>query len=254
MAKIRGVASQPKREEVQSIREYLLELKRLALISVVAIAIGSAIGFAYHTQIIEAIRKPLGQTLYYTTPAGGLAFVMQISLYAGLILSLPIVLYQVIMFLRPAIKPIRLRATLTIFIASILLSICAAIYAYKLSLPAALDFLTHFNSEGVKSLISVGDYTKFFFAYLFGSMLTFQLPLIIIVTNQVRRFPPGALAKSQRPMILAAVIVSGVITPTVDPVNQLLIALPIIFLYEVGVFVVWRTNRAFYANQVKKSS
>ena len=241
-------------KDKQAIRQYLHELRRLFIVCTGALVVFSTVGYSLHAQIISIIRRPLAQKLFYSNPAGGFTFVLQISMYFGIVLSMPIVMYQVIKFLRPAMKKVNLKLIITTIISSILLSIIGAVYAYKLSLPAALKFLTNYNSQGVEALINVNDYSKFFFAYIFGSIITFQLPLLLIFSNKVRRFPPGSLNKSQKPMIIGAIVVAGVITPTADPINQLLVAMPILFLYELGVVIIWRTNRKHHAANRKKDA
>jgi len=241
-------------KDKQAIRQYLHELRRLLIICTGALVVFSTIGYSLHAQIISIIRRPLDQKLFYSNPAGGFTFVLQISMYFGIVLSMPIVMYQVIKFLRPAMKKVNLKLIIFTIVASILLSFIGAVYAYKLSLPAALKFLTNYNSQGVEALINVNDYSKFFFAYIFGSIITFQLPLLLIFSNKVRRFPPGSLNKSQKPMIIGAIVVAGVITPTADPFNQLLVAVPILFLYELGVVIIWRTNRKHHAANRKKDA
>lgn len=237
-----------------TVKAHLVELKRRLITCAVIWIVGCGIGFSFHKEIEHILSKPLNQTLYYSSPGGGLSFVMQIVIWVGFLFALPCVMYNAVQYLRPAVREVKTRTTVLFIIISLLLSVLAIVYSYVISLPAALAFLTTFNSDQVKALISVGDYTKFLFAYLLGSIITFQIPLILIFTNKIRRFPPGGLTKTQRPMILGAVVAAGIITPTVDPVNQLMIALPIILLYEIGVLVVWRTNRQYYRRLARRAA
>ena len=228
---------------MKTFAEHLHELKIRLMACLLVLSIGSGIGFMIHKPIEGFLQKPLGQTLYYSNPAGGLSFVMQISLCIGVLFTLPLLLFQLVQFARPAIKPLKTRSILVILISSLVLVVLAIIYAYVVSLPAALQFLTTFNSSNVKALISVSDYVKFLFAYVAGTVIAFQLPLILFFANKIRRFPPGTILRYQRPAIVGSIIFAGVITPTVDPINQMLVAMPIIVLFEIGAIAVLITNK-----------
>ncbi len=228
---------------MKTFAEHLHELKIRLMGCLLVLGLGSTLGFMIHKPVEAFLQKPLGQTLYYSNPAGGLSFVMQISLCIGVLFTLPLLLFQLVQFARPAIKPLKTRSVLLVLLTSLLLIVLAIIYAYVVSMPTALQFLTTFNSNNVKALISVSDYVKFLFAYVSGTVIAFQLPLIIFFANKIRRFPPGTLLKYQRPAIVGSIIFAGIITPTVDPINQMMVALPIIVLFEVGALAVMIANK-----------
>lgn len=245
---VRDSANNPKQ---QTFADHLGELRRRIMHIALVMCAGSLIGFLMHKQIEGIIQRPLGQTLYYSSPSGGLAFVMQIAVGCGLIVSMPLIIFEFMQFIRPSLKPIKTRLIVTLIISSMFLSVVAAVYVYFLSLPAALTFLTSFNSSSVKALISVSDYTQFIGAYILGAVIAFQLPLLLYFANKIRRFPPGSISGQQRTVIAGAVIVSGVITPTIDPMNQFLLAAPIIGLFEVGALAVWVGNKRYLAKRAK---
>lgn len=229
--------------------EHLGELKKRSLIVLGNFLLGALIGFALHKQIEAILQKPLGQTLYYSNPAGGLSFALQIAMGVGIIAALPLLLYQIMQFIRPAMKPIKTRLVLLVIMCSIGLAVMAVVYVYFVSMPAALNFLVSFNGDSIQALIDVNDYIRFVLAYCGAAILAFQLPLFLLFANKVRRFPPGGLTKLQRPVIIGAIIVAGVITPTVDPINQMLLAVPIIILFETGAIVVSIANRRYRKRQ-----
>ncbi len=227
---------------MKTFAEHLNELKIRAAICLAVVGVGSLLGFLIHKPVEQILQRPLNQTLYYSNPAGGLSFVMQIALGVGVLLALPVLLHQIIQFTRPAVKPVSTRNVVILITCSLVLTALGVAYAYTISLPAALHFLVTFNSDNVKALISVNDYVKFLFAYILGTVVAFQLPLALFFANKIRRFPPGAILNMQRPAIVGAIIFAGVVTPTVDPINQMLVALPIIALFQIGAFAVWVHN------------
>lgn len=226
-----------------TVADHIKELKRRVLIVFYTFFAFSIIGFSLHAQIEHILQKPLGQTLYYSNPAGGLSFVMQVSLGFGFIAVLPLAIFHMLQFARPTFRPVRTGALIKFTLISVILAALALIYSYFISLPTALNFLVNFNTGTLQALINVNDYMRFILAYMIGAIIAFQLPIILYFTNKIKRFPPGGISKTQRPIIAGIVIVSGIITPTIDPINQLLLAGPMLALYEAGVVAIVLANR-----------
>ncbi len=229
-------------ETQKTFGEHLHELKSRFFWVIAIFIAGGGVGFLLHSQIEEFLRKPLGQNLYFTNPAGGLGFVMQISLLSGVIVASPFVLFHAAQFARPAFKPFRTRTIILLVCCSLFLALAGLAYAYYISLPNTLKFLVDFNGPHIKPLINANEYLKFVFAYFIGCALAFQFPLLLFFMNKVRKFPPGGIRKSQRPVIAGIVVLSAILTPTIDPINQLLMAAPMFVLYEAGAFGVWSIN------------
>lgn len=229
-------------QQTSTLADHLKELRYRLFTVAGFFATASVLGWVLHEKLIVIIQKPLGETLYYSSPAGGLGFVLQVSLAFGFIITLPLLIYQTAQFIRPSMKVIKTRMIIWFTIISLFLSALGLAYSYFVSLPAALKFLVGFNSDTLRPLIGAKDYMQFLAAYAIGAIITFQLPLIFWFANKVRRFPPGGLMRAQRPVILGIAVVSGVITPTIDPINQMAIALPMLLLFELGVSAVALRN------------
>ena len=229
-------------QQTSTLADHLKELKYRAFTVIGFFATASILGWVLYPKLIHIIQKPLGETLYYTSPAGGLGFILQVSLAFGFVITLPLLIYQTAQFIRPTLTVVKTRAIVWFTFISLLLSILGLAYAYFVSLPAALKFLVGFNNDSLRPLIGAKDYMQFIAAYAIGAIITFQLPLIFWFANKVRRFPPGGLFRAQRPVVVGIAIVSGVITPTIDPINQLAIALPMLLLFELGVSAVFIRN------------
>lgn len=225
-------------QPTSTLADHLKELKYRAFTVIGFFATATILGWALHEKLIKLIQKPLGETLYYSSPAGGLGFVLQVSLAFGFIITLPLLMYQTAQFIRPSLGAVKTRSVVSFSIVAFFLSGLGLAYSYFVSLPAALKFLVGFNSDTLRPLIGAKDYMQFLAAYAIGAIITFQLPLIFWFANKVRRFPPGGLVRAQRPVILGIAVVSGVITPTIDPINQMAIAMPMLFLFELGVSAV----------------
>jgi|GEM_PF-234707 len=225
--------------EVQTVREHLNELRKRLFWLVASFGIGAVPGLIWSHQITTWLVAPLGQQLYFTTPAGGLNFVLQIAIITGLLAAVPALVYQGTQFVRPVNDAIGRNTAIKVMVTASVLAICGVMYAYVLSLPSALHFLTDFAGDNVKPLLTASDYLNFVMTYLLGSALIFQVPLIMGFINRIKPLKPGAIKRSQRWVIAGAVVFAGVITPTPDPYNQMMIALPLIVLFEISAFWVW---------------
>jgi sec-independent protein translocase protein TatC len=206
--------------------------------------IGSVIGYFLHSRILELLIKPLNQPIFYTSPAGGFDFTLKLSLFFGFLFALPVLVYQTIRFIEPALPKKFPHLLLTVLSASGLLLIIGMSFAYFVSLPAALYFLSKFTTEEVRSLISTNEYFSFITRYLLGFGLLFQLPLIMFAINTVQPIPIKTLMNQQRWVILGSFIIAGLLTPTPDLFNQFLMAGPLILLYQITVVMLWLVNRA----------
>ncbi|MDQ5913909.1 MAG: sec-independent protein translocase protein TatC, partial [Patescibacteria group bacterium] len=170
--------------------------------------------------------------IYYTTPAGAFGFVIKLSTTFGLIVSLPLVTYQIFSFFLPVLGSISRRHLLTYVLTSVALASLGVLFAYLISLPAALNFLTNFGSEvNIQSLITANEYFNFVLTYLAGFAILFQVPLIILLIDKIKPLSPRKLLGTTKYVILVSFIVSAIITPTPDPFNQAVMAVPVILLY-----------------------
>lgn len=221
-----------------TIAEHFRELRGRLLVIAVVLLTASSVAFYYNERLIDILQRPFQQTLYYSSPAGGFTFSIATSLLAGAIVTLPFLIYHLLAFVRPAMPTRSLRNVWKLVVISLLLSGAGLLFAYKLSLPLALEFLKIFATEQIQPLIAANDYLSFISYYLLGFALLFEIPLIMYVINLVTPLGIKALFKFEMPMILIAFILAAILTPTGDPLNQTLMAGPIILLYQFGILAI----------------
>ncbi len=222
----------------QTFLEHLQELvKRLSRVGVL-FAIGMGAGLVWYKQLSALLVRPLGEQLYFTSPIGGLNYMMYIGLAAGAVVALPVFIYQMVQFIRPVHRRLTTPLALRIMLASVVMAVLGIAYAYLISLPTALKFLMDMGGADVKPLITANEYTSFVTWYLVGSALIFQLPVVIFFIDRIRPIPPGWLKKAQRPVIAASFIIGAMLTPTPDPINQIIATLPMIALFEASALLV----------------
>jgi sec-independent protein translocase protein TatC len=223
--------------------EHLQELKNRFVAVFVIFIIGSIIGYILHKSLIDVLLLYQPMSLIYTSPAGGLDFIIKISISFGLIVSIPVIIYQIFKFLEPILPKNVKISVIKIVLASITLVAIGMAFAYFVCLPTALIFLSKFSSGQIKSFISTNEYFSFVFLYLFGFGILFQLPLVLLLINQIKRLTVKKLLRFERYLIVFSFLIAGILTPTPDLVNQTIMAVPVILLYQMSVLLIWLTNR-----------
>jgi sec-independent protein translocase protein TatC len=224
--------------------EHIRELRSRLVRSLIFVLIGAAIGYALHDVLLVLLQRPLHDTLYYNTPTGAFSFIVKICVTFGIITALPVVIYQTFSFFGPLIKARTRRQFVSYVCMSFLLATAGIVFAYLVSLPAALHFLVNFG-EGkgdIQALITADEYFNFVLTYIAGFAVMFQLPLIISFINRMKPMQPQKLIGHTRYVVLFSFIAAAIITPTPDPFNQFIMAAPIVLLYFVSVLVVAMTN------------
>ncbi len=234
--------------------EHIQELRRRLFWVVAVIFLASGVAYPFLDTILGILTAPLGgQQLYYLTPIGGLSFSIKICLYVGILVAVPCFMYHVYRYLEPLIgAKLRQSALLYMGAATILATIGVA-FAYFISLPGALHFLTGMELKNIQAMLTVDSYLGFVMTYLIGAALLFQIPLLLLIINRFTPLKPSKLMKIQRYVIVASFIIAAIISPTPDIMNQLLFALPIILMYEIGVVLVWLNNRSRRRKSAEKS-
>lgn len=240
----------PKKSDTQptaelTFLEHLYEIRKRLSWVVLTLIVVSAAGFQVKDQLIAAIMQPLhGQKLIYLTPGGGFSFIFTVSIYFGVLFTIPVAVYHLFRFLQPIIGKTSRRFITGFLIISTLLAASGALFGYFVTIPAALNFLATFAGDAVTPSLTAESYLSFVVTYIIGLALIFQLPLILFIFDHVRPFPPGRLGSAQQYVIIAATVLSAIITPTPDAFNMATVAIPVIFVYEIGVLAIVMRRRA----------
>ena len=234
----------------RSIDSHLGELRNRLMWVVLSLIVMSAIAYSVNEFLVNLVLAPIGhQKLVYLTPAGGFAFIFQIIIYAGLLMTAPIMIYHLYRFVAPALpENIRSKSIRTVLLSTALMAFGAS-FGYFVAVPAALQFLTAFAGNFVEANLTADSYLNFVVAYVLGLGLLFQLPLLLQLWNGISPIKPGGLWQSQQYVLVGSFVAAALITPTPDVFNQSLIAVPIIAVYQIGVISVYLANRKKSARQ-----
>ena len=233
-----------------SITDHLRELRRRVLVCVVAILAGSVVSFAFYRQIIEFLSRPAydldtgsGLELVFIEVTELLTTAVKVSFVAGFVLALPVILHQVIMFVAPGLTG-RERRYLYLFMPAALMAFAAGVaFAYYVLTPPALRFLLGF-SDVATPLIRISNFVNLMVRLLFWMGVAFETPLIMYMLAQLGIVSAQRLSRFRRYWVVIAFILAAIITPTFDPVNQALVAGPLLVLYEIGVLLARLAGRS----------
>lgn len=227
-----------------TLHEHIRELRRRLFWSVLVFLAGGTIGYVVHKPLIALLRRPLHETLYYTSPAGGFNFVMKICMMVGLAIAVPVLVYHLIEFIRPAFgSDMRKHQAHSMAALSFVLALSGIIFGFFVVVPMSLKFFHGFSGNGIQSLLSATDYLEFVTNHLITFIIIFQLPLILLFIDRIRPLPPKTLLKYDKHIIIGAAAISLILPFTYDPVSQFLVGLPIVVLYNLTIILVFFRHR-----------
>lgn len=237
--------------------DHLKELRRRLTYIALSVLLVSTLGYFIQQQIVTILLMPShGQHFIYTSPGGGINFLFQLSLYVGLLISLPIIIYQILRFIEPVIRPTTNRMIVRYSLLSGILAFAGVSLGYFIGLPLALKFLSHqFLTKQIQPLFTIQEYLSFVTFYLAGSALIFQIPLIVSFIDHNKPLSPKKLLHYNKYVIVMAAIVSAIMAPTVNILSQLIIAGPIVLIYQLSILSIYykqlRHSRR-YSDKVKQ--
>lgn len=227
---------------------HLAELRGRLFACVIAIAIGFLVCYAFSNHIIAALQAPpnlLGPPvkvpLQIIAPAEAFLTYLKVSFLCGLFLALPVVLYQIWLFVAPGLLEHERKYTVPFIIGSTLLFYAGGVLFY-LILPLIVRFLLSFASADIQAQLSVGFYVAFCIRLMIAFGLVFQLPMVVTFLTQLELLSSRTLIKNFRYAVVIAFIVAAILTPP-DVVSQTFMALPTLLLYGVSILVAQRIEK-----------
>ena len=220
-----------------TITEHIEELRKRLLISLVFLAITTAISFSFAQYVIEYLSQPIGglenlQSIEITENVG---VFMRVSLLSGFILALPVILYEMLAFIMPGLEPGEKRWVYWTIPFITIMFIVGAAFAFLVMLPAAIPFLTSFL--GVQTVPRLSNYVNFVTNLIFWIGISFQAPIVVFILARLKLVNASGLIKQWRLAVVIIAILAAMVTPTVDPVNMALLMAPLILLYFISVLL-----------------
>jgi sec-independent protein translocase protein TatC len=223
--------------EEATLVEHLGELRARLIISILALAAGFGIAYAFHGQLLDWLNRPLPDRLDKPTtfsPIEPFATSIMVSLWAGLLLALPVVFWQIWAFLAPAFEDYRQRSMATLVAFATVLGLGGVAFGYFVILTPAIHFLTNFDSHHYTILIRARDYYRFVSFVLLGVALAFEVPVFVLALVRLRILSAARLRSTWRYGVFIMTVI-GVILPGVDPVSTILSVIPLVTLYVLSI-------------------
>lgn len=227
-------------ESKTGILDHLRELRKRLLWSVAAVVITTAICFFFITDIVDVLKAPAGDiNLIFIEMTEGFSTYMRVALMSGIVLAMPVLIYQFLMFVIPALTRAERKKVYIIVPVVTIMFAGGVSFAYFLLIPPATDFLLNFGKEMAEQQIRISNYISFITRLLIAIGILFEMPVVTTFLARMGIITSRWLASRRKIMILFSFVVAAVITPTPDAVNQSIVAGTMIILYEISIWLAW---------------
>jgi len=224
--------------DLKGISTHLEELRRRLIVCLVAVTAGILIAFAFAGQLFAILIRPAGDiNLIFVEVTEMLSTYMQVCLISGIIIAMPVLVYELIVFVSPALTPREKKYVWIILPFIILMFAGGVIFGYFVLIPPAMQFLLSFGADIATPQIRIGNYISLVSRLLLAIGLVFETPVITTFLARLGILSSKWLAARWKWAVILAFVLGAVITPTLDPVNQTLIALPLIVLYLLSILL-----------------
>jgi sec-independent protein translocase protein TatC len=230
------------KDEKQPFLGHLEELRRRLVVCAIAIGIGFVISYIFSKQLFSLLILPLTKVLpaessliFTSLPEMFIAYI-KVALIAAIILAIPIIFYELWMFLVPALYQREKRYLIPFVSFSSILFVAGSLFGYLVVFPYGFQFFLSFATEDIQALPSVKQYFSFAIRLLLAFGLVFELPVVAFFMTKIGLINPESMKRFRKFAILCAFILSAILTPP-DVATQIMMALPLIVLYEVSIII-----------------
>lgn len=221
-----------------TIIEHLEELRDRLIKAAIAVIITTLISFVFAKQFLQLLIIPMGSTPpVSSSPTTNIVVFTKVALISGVALAMPVLVYQLISFMAPGLTRKERRYLYLVLPGATISFVAGVAFAYFIMLPTAIPFLKGFLGDIVQPNWFVDKYISFITSLLFWVGLSFETPLIIFFLAKLGIVTPAALSRSRKYAVIVISVLAAIITPTPDPFNMVLVMLPLIVLYEIGILL-----------------
>ncbi|BAQ63552.1 twin-arginine translocase subunit TatC [Geminocystis sp. NIES-3709] len=224
--------------------DHLEELRQRIFVSIIAMGIGAISCFFFVKKIVAWLEIPAGDVKFLQLAPGEFFFVsIQVAGYTGILISAPVILYQIVQFVTPGLTRKERKTIAPIVFGSSILFFSGLAFAYYLLIPAALNFFVNYGGDVVEQLWSIDKYFKFILLLMFSTGLAFQIPIIQLLLGTLNIVSSQQMLSAWRIVVLGGVILGAVLTPSTDPLTQSLLGGAVLALYFSGIGIVKLTGK-----------
>ncbi len=235
---------QPEDDVKAGFFEHLQELRKRLVRALLGVAVGMALVGWFCERIFRWVMLPVlrslpeGQRfLHYTGYLEPFMVYLKVALYGGLFAATPYVLLQLWLFIAPGLYKRERKVVVPFLVSGTLLFYSGAAFCYFLVMPYAFPALAAIAGEDMKPILTMSEQLSLALAMLLGFGIIFEVPVILGFLSMIGLVSADFLAKYRRHAIVVNVVVAAIITPTGDPFNLALMAVPMILFYEIGIIL-----------------
>jgi sec-independent protein translocase protein TatC len=239
MPRLPEVTDEPDVFEEMTLQEHLEELRDRIIKMVIAIVPTFLFGFFMAGRIMEDIKLKANalEGMDVKSPTDTLTLTFKIGLYVAIAICMPIIVYQIVAFLAPGMTRKEKRILFTALPFTTLLFALGVYYGYFIAAPRALYFLSNWNTDAFNWQPDGNETVSFFLTLMIGLGIAFQLPVIMFIVAKIGIAGPKEMRKWRKYAFMLLLVASAIITPSTDPYNMAIVAIPLIVLYEVGIII-----------------
>ena len=229
-------------EGTMTLVEHLAELRHRLIVSILAVGAGGIVTFAFYSRVLHFFEHPLCQVLknncklYVTSPLDPLSIRFKIAAYGGLVLALPIVLWQLWRFITPGLRANEKRYSVPFVFASLVFFGFGGFIAW-LTFPHALAWLTSIGGSTLHPIYTPQDYLRLIVILMAVFGAAFEFPVVLVFLEVARVVTPATLGRWRRRAIVIITLFSAIATPSSDPISMLALAVPMYLFYEGSILI-----------------
>lgn len=227
-----------------TLMEHLLELRNRVIVCAIALLIGTLVSFYFWETVLGWLLAPARAQITdfkvsSFAPVDRITVIFKIGIYGGLIISSPVLLYELLAYIVPGLTPKERRMLAPGMIGVVAFLLMGMAFAYWVILPASLGFLLSVGKNEIQNVTGVKEYMDFVIRIVFWVGIAFEMPIAIALAARLGLIRARQLLTFWRYAVVLVFIIAAIITPTPDPFNQALVGGPLLLLYFVGILFAW---------------
>jgi len=224
-----------------SFLDHVEELRWRIIYALIGIIIFTIAAWIFIDPLIEIVllkpARDANASLQNLRPFGQLFLYMQVAIVVGIVASLPNIFYQLWQFISPALRKQERRYILWIVLFSTICFLAGIAFAYFVMLPLAMSFAAQFGTAEIANEFAIDEYMSIIISVMLAAGLVFELPMISFFLSKLGILTPKFMRKYRRHAIIIILILAAFLTPGADPVSQVILAVPLVLLYEISIFI-----------------
>ncbi|MCW8804747.1 MAG: twin-arginine translocase subunit TatC [Ignavibacteriaceae bacterium] len=224
-----------------SFLDHIEELRWRIVYSLIGILLFTIVAWIFIDPLVEIVllkpARDADASLQNLRPFGQLFLYVQVAIIVGIVASLPNIFYQLWKFIAPALRKRERKYIIWIVFFSTFCFLAGIAFAYFIMLPLAMKFAAQFGSEAIKNEFSIEEYMSIIISVMLAAGVVFELPMVSFFLSKLGILTPKFMRKYRRHAIVIILILAAILTPGADPVSQVILAVPLVLLYEISIFI-----------------